>query len=60
MKMNGRQGKTVGLTSLSAFAERHPIGRNLQVGELLPEEGNLSFLCADTPKRRHAGTFPQP
>jgi hypothetical protein len=60
MKMNGRQGKTVGLTDLSAFAERHPIDRNLQVGRLLPEESDLSSLSADRPKRRHAGTFPQP
>jgi hypothetical protein len=60
MKMNGRQGKMVGLTGLSEFTERHPIGRNFQVIELLREGGNLSSLSAGAPKRRHAGTFTLP
>jgi hypothetical protein len=60
MKMNGRQGKTFGLTGVSAFTERHLIGQDLPVGELLLEERDLSSPYADTPTRRHADTFPQP
>jgi hypothetical protein len=54
MKKNGRQGKTVGLTGVSPFTERHPIG------EVLLEERDLSSPYADTPKRRNADTFPPP
>jgi hypothetical protein len=60
MKMNGRQGETVGLTGASAFTERHLIGRDLPVGGLLLEERDLSSPYADTPTRRYADTSPLP